>query len=89
MIKASLRDVPSTDLVGQPLLVRADLNVPMEDGRITDDTRVRETLPTLRLLRDGGARTVVISHLGRPKGPDPELSLQGSRIFCANRSEAR
>ena len=77
MIKASLRDVPSTDLVGQPLLVRADLNVPMEDGRITDDTRVRETLPTLRLLMDGGARTVVISHLGRPKGPDPALSLQG------------
>ena len=77
MTKASLRDVPRTDLVGRSLLVRADLNVPMQDGRITDDTRVRETLPTLRLLKDGGARTVVISHLGRPKGPDPALSLQG------------
>ena len=77
MIKASLRDVPSTDLVGQRLLVRADLNVPLEDGRITDDTRVRETLPTLRLLKEGGARTVVISHLGRPIGADPELSLKG------------
>jgi len=49
----------------------------MEAGRITDDTRVRETLPTLRLLRDGGARTVIISHLGRPKGPDPAFSLRG------------
>ena len=77
MIKASLRDIPRTDLVGRPLLVRADLNVPMEAGRITDDTRVRETLPTLRLLRDGGARTVIISHLGRPKGPDPAFSLRG------------
>ncbi|HCR03556.1 MAG TPA: phosphoglycerate kinase [Gemmatimonadetes bacterium] len=48
----------------------------MKDGRITDDTRVRETLPTLRLLKDGGARTVVISHMGRPEGPDPGLSLQ-------------
>jgi 3-phosphoglycerate kinase len=76
MTKASLRDIPSADLIGRQILVRADLNVPMEDGRITDDTRVRETLPTLRLLKDGGARTVVISHLGRPEGPDPALSLQ-------------
>ena len=77
MIKASLRDVPSTDLAGRRLLVRTDLNVPLEDGRITDDTRVRETLPTLRLLKEGGARTVVISHLGRPIGADPALSLKG------------
>ena len=77
MIKVSLRDVPCTDLVGRPILVRADLNVPMEDGRITDDTRVRETLPTVRLLQDAGARTVVISHLGRPEGQDPALSLRG------------
>jgi 3-phosphoglycerate kinase len=76
MTKASLRDIPSANLIGRHILVRADLNVPMEDGRITDDTRVRETLPTLRLLKDGGARTVVISHLGRPKGLDPEFSLQ-------------
>lgn len=76
MTKASLRDIPSANLIGRHILVRADLNVPMEDGRITDDTRVRETLPTLRLLKDGGARTVVISHLGRPKGLDPALSLQ-------------
>jgi 3-phosphoglycerate kinase len=83
MTKASLRDIPSADLIGRRLLVRADLNVPMEDGRITDDTRVREILPTLRLLKDEGARTVVISHLGRPKGPDPELSLQGvADLLC-------
>ena len=76
MTKASLRDVPRADLTGRRLLVRADLNVPLEDGRITDDTRVRETLPTLRLLKDAGARTVVVSHLGRPKGPDPASSLR-------------
>ena len=77
MTKASLRDIPSTDLAGRRVLVRADLNVPMENGRITDDTRVRETLPTLRLLQEGGARTVIVSHLGRPNGPDPAFSLEG------------
>ena len=57
------------------MLLRADLNVPLETGVVTDDTRIRASLPTLDLLRDRGAGVVMASHLGRPKGPDPELSM--------------
>ena len=57
------------------MLLRADLNVPLENGVVTDDTRIRASLPTLELLRDRGAAVVMVSHLGRPKGPDPELSM--------------
>src|SRR5262245_38906869 len=76
MSKASLRDLDPATLAGRPVLVRADLNVPMEDGRVGDETRIRESLPTLRLLADAGARPVVLSHFGRPKGPDPSQALR-------------
>src|SRR3954464_9740395 len=65
------------DVRGKRVLVRSDLNVPLEDGRITDDGRIRASVPTIKELADAGARVVVVAHLGRPKGaPDPQYSLR-------------
>ena len=69
--------IDDLDVTGRRVLLRADLNVPMADGEITDDGRIRASLPTITALTQRGARVIVLAHLGRPKGKQvPELSLQ-------------
>ena len=82
MNKKTVKDI---DLKGKRVLMRVDFNVPMAEGKVTDDKRIKASLPTIQYVLDQGASVILMSHLGRPKGgPDPEFSLKAAAEVLAS-----
>jgi phosphoglycerate kinase len=80
----SFRSLDDADVKGKRVLVRVDLNVPMQDGKVADSTRIEEIVPTIRELADKGGKVILLSHFGRPKGPDPKYSLRPVAVEVAH-----
>src|ERR671936_3046454 len=72
----AVRTLDEADVKGKRVLLRVDLNVPLENVKVGDLTRIERVVPTIRELADKGAKVILLSHLGRPKGPDPKHSLE-------------
>ena len=72
----AVRTLDEADLRGKRVLLRVDLNVPLEDGKVGDLTRIERVVPTIREIADKGGKVILLSHFGRPKGPDPKQSLR-------------
>src|SRR4051812_43274727 len=73
---ASFRTLDDVDVTGKRVLLRVDLNVPMENGKIADATRIERVAPTINEIADKGGKVILLPHLGRPKGPDAKESLK-------------
>ncbi len=82
---ASFRTLDQADVKGKRVLVRVDLNVPVENGKVTDATRIERAVPTIEDIAKKGGKVILLSHFGRPKGRDPKQSLKA----CRRRSRAR
>ena len=85
----SFRTLDDVDVKGKRVLLRVDLNVPMENGRVTDATRLERVAPTITEIADKGGKVILLAHFGRPKGRDPEgLAEAGRRGPCRSDQEA-
>src|SRR5512145_393351 len=75
-MSSNFRTLDSADLAGKRVLVRVDLNVPMDNGKVTDATRIERIAPTITEIADKGGKVILLAHFGRPKGRDPKESLK-------------